>query len=115
MISMQGGHFVAVPFSEMLDHDTGRTRVRLVDVHSTRYSIARRYMIRLRRDDFDDPHELAKFAATCGMNLKEFRDEFGYLIADEPPGLVLNPEKHGFTADDEEEPAVPSAGGSVGQ
>ena len=34
--------------------------------HSTRYAIARRYMIRLRRDDFDDPHELAKFAATAG-------------------------------------------------
>ena len=39
--------------------------VRLVDIHSTRYAIARRYMIRLRRDDFEDPHELAKFAATA--------------------------------------------------
>jgi hypothetical protein len=68
-------------------------------------------MIRLRRDDFEDPHELAKFAATCGMNLKEFRDEFGYLIANEPPPLTLDLTKHSFTADDEEEtPAVPSAG-----
>jgi len=39
----------------------------MVDIHSTRYSIARRYMIRLRRDDFEDPHELAKFAATAGI------------------------------------------------
>ena len=31
MISMQGGHFVPIPFSEMLDAHTGRTRVRLVD------------------------------------------------------------------------------------
>jgi 6-phosphofructokinase len=101
MISMQGGHFVAVPFGEMLDHDTGRTRVRLVDTHSTRYSIARRYMIRLRRDDFEDPHELAKFAATCNLSLQEFRDEFGYLIDSEPPGLILDLQKHAFTVDEE--------------
>jgi 6-phosphofructokinase 1 len=104
MISMQGGHFVAVPFEEMLDHDTGRTRVRLVDTHSTRYSIARRYMIRLRRDDFEDPHELAKFAATCNLSLQEFRDEFGYLIDSEPPGLILDLKKHAFTVDEAEAP-----------
>ena len=89
MISMQGGHFVPVPFKDMLDPATGKARIRMVDVHSTRYAIARRYMIRLRRDDFDDPHELAKFAATCGMNLQEFRGEFEALIRDEPPPLIL--------------------------
>ena len=73
MVSMQAGHFVPIPFSEMLDPDTGRTKVRLVDIHSTRYTIARRYMIRLRRDDFEDPHELAKLAATAGMSVEEFR------------------------------------------
>ena len=89
MVSMQGGHFVPVPFAEMLDAQTGRARVRMVDVRSTRYAIARRYMLRLRRDDFEDPHELAKFAATCGLSLQEFRDEFEYLIADEPPALHI--------------------------
>jgi 6-phosphofructokinase 1 len=46
-------------------------------------------MIRIRRDDFEDPHELAKFAATCGLSLEEFRQQFEYLIADEPPPLDL--------------------------
>jgi hypothetical protein len=41
---------------------TGRTRVRRVDIHSTRYAIARRYMIRLRRDDFEDPAAVAALA-----------------------------------------------------
>ena len=89
MVSLQGGHFVPVPFQDMLDPKTGKAKIRLVDIHSTRYAIARRYMIRLRRDDFEDPHELAKFAATCGMHLQEFRDEFEYLIKDEPPPLDL--------------------------
>jgi 6-phosphofructokinase 1 len=90
MISIQGGHFVPIKFSDMIDKDTGRTRVRLVDIHSTRYAIARRYMLRLRRDDFEDPRELAKFAATAGLSLQDFRREFEYLIELEPPPLMLD-------------------------
>ena len=75
----------------MIDGQTGRTKVRLVDISSTRYAIARRYMIRIRRDDFEDPHELAKFAATAGMSLEEFRGQFETLFVDEPPGLEFGP------------------------
>jgi 6-phosphofructokinase len=97
MISMQGGHFVPIPFPELIDRQTGRARIRLVDTHSTRYAIARRYMIRLRRDDFDDPHELAKFAATVGMSLDDFRKQFEYLVDQEPPPLEMDAagEAHG--------------------
>jgi len=91
MISMQGGHFVPIAFKDMLDAQTGRTRVRQVDIRSTRYAIARRYMIRLRRDDFEDPHELARFAATAKLSLDEFRDQFEYLVKDEPPPLDIGP------------------------
>ena len=87
VISMQGGQFVPIPFHHLVDEGTGRARIRMVDIHSTRYAIARRYMIRLRRDDFEDPHELAKFAATAGISLEDFRRRLGYLIADEPPTL----------------------------
>ena len=90
MISMQANHFVPIPFASLINPDTGRA-IRLVDTHSTRYAIARRYMIRLRRDDFEDPHELAKFAATVDMPLEEFRKQFGYLADDEPPPLVMDP------------------------
>ncbi|HZR84575.1 MAG TPA: diphosphate--fructose-6-phosphate 1-phosphotransferase [Candidatus Binatia bacterium] len=96
MISMQGGHFVPIPFERLVDPQSGRARVRLVDIHSTRYAIARRYMIRLRRDDFEDPHELAKYAATAGISLHEFRQEFEGLIDAEPPPLRIDAE---FTPD----------------
>jgi ATP-dependent phosphofructokinase / diphosphate-dependent phosphofructokinase len=92
VISMQGGHFVPIPFNEMLDGQTGRTRVRLVDTSSTRYAIARRYMIRLRRDDFEDPHTLAKLATTVRLSEAEFRRQFEHLVAAEPPPLVFNTE-----------------------
>ncbi len=87
MVSMQGGQFVPIPFAKMLDPVTGRTRIRHVDINSTRYAIARRYMIRLRRDDFDDPSELARFAAVAHLSLEEFRRRFEYLVEDEPPPL----------------------------
>ena len=53
-------------------------------------------MIRLRRDDFEDPHELAKFAATAGLSLEEFREEFEYLVQFEPPPLVMDERMGGF-------------------
>jgi 6-phosphofructokinase len=90
MISIQGGHFVPIPFTQMMDPETGRTRLRLVDIASTRYAIARRYMIRLRRDDFEDPHELAKLAATVRLSLQDFKKEFEYLIESEPPPLRVD-------------------------
>jgi 6-phosphofructokinase 1 len=82
-------NFRAIPFEEVLNPETGRMRVRMVDIESTRYKIARRYMIRLRRDDFDDPHELAKFAATAGLSLEDFRQQFYYLVEDEPSPIRL--------------------------
>jgi 6-phosphofructokinase 1 len=89
MISMQGGHFVPIPFAELMDPATGRTRVRMVDIHSTRYGIARRYMIRLRRDDFEDADALADLARTAGMTPEEFRREFAYLVEQEPEPLAI--------------------------
>ena len=100
MVSLQGGHVVPVAFKDMLDPKTGKAKLRLVDVRSTRYAIARRYLIRLRRDDFEDPHELAKFAATCGLHLPEFRAEFEYLIKDEPPKLDLEKDAAAARAED---------------
>jgi 6-phosphofructokinase 1 len=89
MISMQGGHFVPIPFSALIDSETGRARCGWW-IRTPRYAIARRYAIRLRRDDFDDPHELAKFAATAGLSLEEFRRQFEYLVEDEPPPLIVD-------------------------
>ena len=89
MISMQAGQFVPVPFAQMLDPKTGRAKIRLVDIHSARYAIARRYMIRLRRDDFEAPDDMARFAKTAGLSVDEFSKQFGYLVDNEPPALVL--------------------------
>ena len=80
MISIQGGRFIPLYFKDILDPKTNRTKVRMVDPSSESFYIARRYMLRLNQADFDDPHELAKLAATAGISIDEFKKKFYYLI-----------------------------------
>jgi 6-phosphofructokinase 1 len=80
MISIQEGHFVPMYFKDIIDPKTNRTKVRMVDVSSESYFIARRYMLRLNKSDFEDAHELAKYAATCGISLDKFEKRFKYIV-----------------------------------
>src|SRR5919197_430932 len=53
MVSIQGGRMVPIPFADIREPGTGRTRVRMVNVESEGYRVAREYMIRLEREDFE--------------------------------------------------------------
>jgi 6-phosphofructokinase 1 len=55
-------------------------KARLVNVASEYYRIARLYMIRLAKGDFDDPHELAKLAAVANCTVDNFRSQFYHVI-----------------------------------
>jgi 6-phosphofructokinase 1 len=89
MVTLQDGHFVPIPFDRMLDAETGRTRVRRVDVDSEGYRIARRYMVRLRRDDLVKPGLVASLAAAANLTSDDFLDQFAYVVAYEAPPLHL--------------------------
>jgi len=92
MITVQEGKFKPIRFEDMLDPATGRTRVRMVDTDTEYYKIARRYMLRLRRDDFADPAEIARYAAVARLKPEEFRSNFEYLVSHEAPPLELSPD-----------------------
>ncbi len=87
MITVQEGKFKPIRFEDMLDPVTGRTRVRMVDTETEYYKIARRYMLRLRRDDFADASEVARYAAVTRLKPEEFRQQFEYLVNAEAPPL----------------------------
>jgi 6-phosphofructokinase 1 len=80
LVSIQEGRFVPLYFKDILDPKTKRMKIRMVDVNSESYFIARHYMIRLRKEDFDDPYELAKYANTANISSKEFKEQFYYLV-----------------------------------
>jgi len=79
MITLQEGHMVPLPFGSFNDAETGRVRVRLVNVESSSYGVAREYMIRLDREDLEDASRLVPIAKAAGMSPESFRDRYGYL------------------------------------
>lgn len=81
MATMQNGNLVAVPFADMIDPKTNRTRIRTVDLDSYSYNVARAYMIRLEPTDFDSPSALAALAAEAGMSPPQFKERYEHVIA----------------------------------
>jgi ATP-dependent phosphofructokinase / diphosphate-dependent phosphofructokinase len=77
MITRQDNAIVAMPFSELMDPKTGRTRVRLVDVTSESYEVARKYMIRLTPADVADPLWLQTLADAGNTSAADLRERFG--------------------------------------
>jgi 6-phosphofructokinase 1 len=80
MVTIQEGHVVALPFGSFSDPETGRVRIRLVNVESSSYRVARKYMIRLDREDIEDPEKLGPIAEASGLTPNAFRDRYGYLV-----------------------------------
>ena len=76
MVSIQDGRFTPIPVKQMVDPATGRTKVRMVDIGSQSYHIARQYMIRLTEEDFNDPDRLGRCAALAGLSPAAFRTRF---------------------------------------
>lgn len=76
MVSMIDGRFTPLPFNDMVDPATGRTRVRMVDIESESYKIARAYMARLQPEDFENPKKLSQCAAILNMTPDQFRASF---------------------------------------
>jgi 6-phosphofructokinase 1 len=84
MITVQQEQLVSLPFGSFTDPQTGRPRVRGVDVDSSMYEVATQYMIRLEREDLEDPAKLAAIARAAGMEPEAFRQRYGYLVGDGP-------------------------------
>jgi ATP-dependent phosphofructokinase / diphosphate-dependent phosphofructokinase len=79
MITIQEGHMVPLPFGSFSDPETGRVRIRLVNIESSSYRVAREYMIRLDREDLEDPEKLRPIAEASRLTPEAFRDRYGYL------------------------------------
>jgi 6-phosphofructokinase 1 len=72
--------FTPIPFQQLIHTDTGRTRVRMVNIDSDTYRISYAYMLRLKRFDFENPEMLGKLAAVTGLSTMGFKKEFEYLM-----------------------------------
>ncbi len=84
MISLQNGELVPIPFEALIDPATGKPSVRIVDITSQSYVVAREYMIRLQPEDLVDPEMLEKLAVAAGLDSAAFCQRFGYLVGENP-------------------------------
>lgn len=76
MISRQGDDLIPIPFDDMIDPATGRAMVRLVDVDSTTYKIARSYMIRLTSADLADRQLMEQMSKLTKTPVAKLQVEF---------------------------------------
>jgi ATP-dependent phosphofructokinase / diphosphate-dependent phosphofructokinase len=79
LIALSGGRVTPVELNDLLDPATGRVRVRLVDVSTESYEVARYYMIRLQADDLQAP-KLAQLAAQTNLEPEAFRLAFAPVV-----------------------------------
>ena len=80
MVSVQNGQFIPIPFKQMVNASTGRTKVRMVDIESQSYRIARQYMIRLTEADMNNRDALGRYAALTGLSPEAFRERFSAVL-----------------------------------
>ena len=80
MVTIQAGRLVPVPFGQMLDPETGKIRVRYVDVESEAYQTLAAYMIRLTAEDLARPETVAALARAGNLDPAEFLHRFGPLV-----------------------------------
>jgi len=87
IISFVAGRLNPLRFDDLIVPETGRMRPRKVNVEGEKYEVARRYMIRLEAQDFEEPERLAAVAAAAKLGPDQFRQRFGYLFnLGQPPG-----------------------------
>jgi 6-phosphofructokinase 1 len=72
MITIQTGKMVPLNFKELLDPDTGRTKIRCVDINTESYEVAEKYMIKLTPEDLRDRTKLTGLSRTAHMKPEEF-------------------------------------------
>lgn len=89
MVSLQGGHFKPIPFTQLINAQDNCTQVRYVDLHSNRYRVAKRYMTRLRKDEVEDPQKMEEYGALVGLSGEEFKARFAYITQHELPSVPL--------------------------
>jgi 6-phosphofructokinase len=76
MVSVQNGRLVPLLFEDIRDPNTGKTRVRNVDVRSESYRVARSYMLRLESTDFENSDWVEKLARAGNLSVEELRRRF---------------------------------------
>ena len=76
MVSVQNGALVPMLLSDFRDPQTGKIRVRNVDINSETYRAARQYMLRLDYTDFEKAGWTQKLAQAANLSVETLKERF---------------------------------------
>ncbi|MEX2431463.1 MAG: diphosphate--fructose-6-phosphate 1-phosphotransferase [Dehalococcoidia bacterium] len=76
MVCLEAGRLAVLPFEDLRDPETGKTRIRPVDLDSLQYEVARKYMIRLEPRDLEDNAMLLGLAEAAKTTPEQLRAAF---------------------------------------
>jgi 6-phosphofructokinase 1 len=92
LVCIVNGEVQYLKFDDLLDPKTKKTTVRKVDISKPSYRVAREYMIRLEKEDFQNAERLEKLARSVSSKEKpvssaEFRRKFEPVVTELRGGL----------------------------
>ena len=92
LVCIVDGELQYLRFEDLLDAKTKKTSVRSVDITKPSYKVAREYMIRLEREDFEIPgrlEQLARTASSSEINVtpEAFKKQFAQVVHELRGGL----------------------------
>jgi len=92
LVCIVDGELQYLRFEDLLDAKTKKTSVRSVDITKPSYKVAREYMIRLEREDFEIPgrlEQLAQAASSSEINVstEAFKKQFAHVVHELRGGL----------------------------
>ncbi len=76
MITRQNGRIVPIPFDELIDPETGKTAVRMLDTTTESFATALRLQTRLEAGDLADPDKAKAIASVSALDLAALRARF---------------------------------------
>jgi 6-phosphofructokinase len=77
LVTRQEGAIVPIPFADLMNPETGRTRVRNVDTTTDSFQIARSLQVRLEPEDLRDEALVLAVAEAGGLTPQQVRERFG--------------------------------------
>ena len=85
LVCLVEGKLQYLDFATLLDPKTGKSRIRLVDVHKPAYKVAREYMIRLEKEDLENAETVRLLAQAASSQTyrcapDELRARFHHLV-----------------------------------
>jgi len=76
MITRQEGAIVPIPFDELMDPATGRTKVRMVDISTQSHQSAHSLQVRMEPVDLEDGERLAALSRATGLSPEQVKARY---------------------------------------